>query len=262
MYLYIRQTGCRWVRNQVAHIEMSREVARRFNHLYGREPDFEDKAESAAKKMGNKSAKQYFALRKRFQENGDVEALAEGRAILAAQQNISSADRERLNGYLDGGGKAILPEPQALLTPESRMPGLDGEKMSKSYGNVIGLRDGAESVRQKLRTMPTDPARVRRQDPGDPNKCPVWKLHQIYTDTQVREWVQQGCITAGIGCLDCKQPLIDAVLLEQTPIRERSLEYLSEPEHVHNIIAEGCEAARTVARETLRDVRQSMGIQS
>ncbi len=246
--------------DQVAHIEMTREVARRFNYLYGREPGFEEKAEAAAKKMGKKNAKLYFSLRKRFQQAGDAEALSQGQTFLASQDNISGTDRERLYGYLEGGGKAILPEPQALLTPESRMPGIDGEKMSKSYGNVIGLRDSAEIVEQKLRTMPTDPARVRRQDPGDPNKCPVWKLHQIYSDEPVREWVQQGCTSAGIGCLDCKQPLIDAVLAEQAPIRERSLNYLSDPTHVRNIIDEGCEAARAVARETLDDVRRAMGI--
>ena len=246
--------------DQVAHIELSREVARRFNHLYGREPDFEIKAEAAAKKMGRKNAKLYFEIRRTYQEGGDLEGLERGRALLEAQQNISLGDRERLLGYLEGGGKVILPEPQALLTPESKMPGLDGEKMSKSYQNTIALREAPESVTQKLRTMPTDPARVRRSDPGDPQKCPVWRFHEIYSDDGVRQWVREGCTTAGIGCLDCKQPVIDAVLAEQQPIRERSEEFLDDPDTVRAIIDEGCEAARDVARDTLDDVRQAMSL--
>ncbi len=246
--------------DQVAHIEMSREVARRFNFLYGRELGFEGKAEAAAKKMGKKNAKLYFDIRRTYQETGDGEALEKGRALLESQQNISIGDRERLLGYLEGGGKVILPEPHALLTPESKMPGLDGEKMSKSYGNTIGLREAPESVSQKLRTMPTDPARVRRTDVGDPRKCPVWKWHEVYSSEEVRNWAREGCVTAGIGCLDCKQPVIDAVIKEQQPIRERSQEFLSDPETVRAIIDEGCEAARSVARDTLDDVRQVMNL--
>jgi len=246
--------------DQVAHIEMSREVARRFNHLYGREADFESKAEAAARKMGKKAAKLYFDIRRTYQEIGDPTALEKGRALLESQQNVSLGDRERLLGYLEGGGKVILPEPHALLTPESKMPGLDGDKMSKSYQNTIGLREAPETVTTKLRTMPTDPARVRRRDPGDPARCPVWKFHQVYSSDDVRAWVQQGCTTAAIGCLDCKQPVIDAVLREQQPIRERAGEFLADPEAVRGIIDEGCEAARTVARDTLYDVRQAMNL--
>lgn len=246
--------------DQVAHIEMSREVARRFNFLYGREPGFEEKAESAARKMGKKNAKLYFGIRRAYQEAGDGEALEKGRALIESQQNISLGDRERLLGYLEGGGKVILPEPHALLTPASKMPGLDGEKMSKSYDNVIRLRESPEEVNRKLRTMPTDPARVRRSDPGDPDKCPVWNFHKIYSTEEVRQWAREGCVTAGIGCLDCKQPIIDAVLKEQQPIRERSEEILSEPDAVRAVIDEGCEAARDVARDTLEEVRHAMNL--
>ncbi len=246
--------------DQVAHIEMSREVARRFNYLYGREPGFEEKAEGAAKKMGKKNAKLYFEIRRSYQELGDVEALDKGRAFLESQQNISLGDRERLLGYLDGGGKSILPEPQALLTPDSKMPGLDGDKMSKSYNNTIGLREPPESVGQKLRTMPTDPARVRREDPGDPGKCPVWHFHEVYSDDDVKNWVQEGCRNASIGCLDCKQPVIDSVLKEQAPIRERSEEFLGDREAVQAIIDEGCESARESARDTLDEVRHAMNL--
>jgi len=247
--------------DQVPHIELTREIARRFNHLYGREADFAGKAEAAAKKMGKKNAKLYQDLRKRYQEQGDHEALETAHALLEAQQNITLGDRERLFGYLEGGGRIILPEPQALLTSMSKMPGLDGQKMSKSYGNTITLREAPESVQHKLRTMPTDPARVRRSDPGDPEKCPVWQLHQVYSTDEVKDWVQQGCRSAGIGCLECKQPVIDAVLAEQVPIRERAQEFIANPNLVRNIIADGCEAARDVARETLTEVRQAMGLQ-
>ena len=246
--------------DQVAHIELAREVARRFNFLYGREPGFEEKAQAAAKKLGKKNSKLYFELRRKFQEEGDTAALERGQALLEAQQNISQGDQERLFGYLEGGGKVILPEPHALLTEASKMPGLDGEKMSKSYDNVIGLRDEPEQVEQQLKTMPTDPARVRRSDPGDPAKCPVWQWHQIYSDNDVCAWVQEGCKTAGIGCLECKQPLVDSVLKELKPIRERAQDYLADPESVQAIIDQGCEAARDVARDTLDEVREAMSL--
>jgi len=210
--------------------------------------------------MGKKAAKLYFDLRKRYQEQGDAEALATARAFLESQHNIALTDRERLLGYLEGSGRTILPEPEALLAPEARMPGLDGEKMSKSYGNTIGLREAPEVITQKLRTMPTDPARVRRQDPGEPEKCPVWKFHQVYSSAEVQSWVQVGCRGAGIGCLDCKQPVIDAVLAELAPIRERALDLERDTDAVRAIIADGCEAARDVARETMDEVREAMGL--
>lgn len=246
--------------DQVAHVEITREIARRFNHIYGREPDFIEKAEVAAKKMGKKNAALYHELRKRYTEQGDHEALATGRALLESQQNITLADRERLFGYLDGSSRIILPEPEALLTPASKMPGLDGQKMSKSYNNTISLRDEPKQVEQKLRTMPTDPARIRRTDPGNPLKCPVWQLHQVYSDESTRDWVMEGCTGAGIGCLDCKQPVIDAVLNELRPIQERIVEFSSDPERVRNIVNEGADAARSVARATLDEVRQVMGL--
>ncbi|MEW9898314.1 tryptophan--tRNA ligase [Chitinivorax sp. PXF-14] len=246
--------------DQIPHIELTREVARRFNHLYGREPGYQEKAEAAIKKMGSKKAKLYEELRDRFQEQGDQEALEAARALLGEQQNLSHGDRERLFGYLEGGGKMILSEPQSLLTEASRMPGLDGQKMSKSYGNAISLREGAESVTKKIRTMPTDPQRVRRTDPGDPAKCPVWQLHEVYSNDDTKQWVQQGCKSAGIGCIECKQPVIEGVLREQEPMRERAQLYLDDPTLVKNIIADGCEKARKLAQETMRDVREAMGL--
>jgi len=246
--------------DQVPHIEFTREIARRFNHVFGREEGFEQKAEAAIKKLGAKRARLYRQLRTKFMEKGDAEALAAARALVEEAQNLPMGDRERLFGYIEGGGKVILTEPQALLTEASQMPGLDGKKMSKSYGNTIGLREDPDSITKKIRTMPTDPARVRRSDPGNPEKCPVWQLHLIYSDEKRRQWVDQGCRSAGIGCLECKQPVIDAVLEEQKPMRERAQRYVDDPTLVRSIVADGCEKARKQAQETLREVREVMGL--
>lgn len=246
--------------DQVAHVEITREIARRFNHFYGREPGFEEKAKSAIKKMGKKPAKEYTECRRRFQEEGDQEALLRARTMLGEQGNLGAEDRERLFGYLDGSGRAILPEPQALLTPASKMPGLDGQKMSKSYGNTISLRESAEDIDKKLRTMPTDPARVRLTDPGDPDKCPVWQLHEVYSTETVKDWVQKGCRSAGIGCLECKKPVIDAVIEELHPIQERARTLEANPKLVRDIVEQGNEKARKVAQETMIEVRDVMGL--
>ena len=246
--------------DQVPHIEFTREVARRFNHVFGREEGFEQKAEAAIKKLGAKRARLYRQLRTRYLEKGDAAALSEARTLVDEVQNLPMGDRERLFGYIEGGGKVVLTEPQALLTEASKMPGLDGQKMSKSYNNTIGLREDADSIAKKIRTMPTDPARVKRSDPGDPDKCPVWQFHRVYSDEKRKKWVQEGCRSAGIGCLECKQPIIDAVLEEQKPMRERAQRYVDDPTLVRSIIADGCEKARKRAQETLREVKQVMGL--
>ena len=246
--------------DQVPHVEFTREVARRFNHVFGREEGFEQKAEAAIKKLGARRAKLYRQLRTKYLEQGNAEALAAARALVEEAQNLPLGERERLFGYIEGGGKVILTEPRALLTEAPKMPGLDGQKMSKSYDNTIGLREDGESITKKIRQMPTDPARVKRSDPGDPAKCPVWQFHLVYSDEKRRQWVQQGCRSAGIGCLECKQPVIEAVLEEQKPMRERAGKYLEDPTLVRSIIADGCEKARKLAQDTLRDVRAAMGL--
>ena len=246
--------------DQVAHVELTREVARRFNHIYGREPGFEEHAEAAIKKMGKKAARLYVSLRRDFLERGDAEALERARALLAEQQNLSIGDTERLFGYLEGNGRIILPEPQALLTEQPKMPGLDGEKMSKSYNNYISLREAPDSVEQKIRTMQTDPARVRKTDPGDPEQCPVYGLHQVYSDAATLEWAAQGCRSASMGCIDCKGPLIDNVNAEQEIIRQRAQQFDEDLDLVNAIIQEGSDKARSIARETLDDVREAVGI--
>lgn len=246
--------------DQISHLELVRELARRFNFLYGREPGFEDKAKAAVKKLGGKKAKRYDALRTAFQERGDEAALVEARELLEETQNLSLGDRERLFGYLEGSRRVILPEPKPLLTEIPKVPGLDGRKMSKSYGNAIMLREDPAEVTRKIRTMQTDPARVRRNDPGNPEHCPVWPLHRIYSDAKTQDWVVQGCTTAGIGCLECKEPVLQAILAEQLPMRERAQKYLDDPQLVRNIVADGCERARKLAEETMDDVRAAMGL--
>ena len=230
--------------DQVAHVELTREVARRFNHLYGREPGFEEAVDAAIKKMGKKQAKVYLNHRRQYQEKGDEASLETARALVESQQNITLGDKERLMGDLEGGGKVILPEPQALLTPASKMPGLDGQKMSKSYGNFITMRE----------------EEVRRTDPGNPDNCPVWQFHMVYSDDNTRQWVKEGCTSAGIGCLDCKKPIIEAVQEELEPIRKRAEEHLRNPDLVRTLVAEGCEEAREAARATLEEVRAAMGL--
>ncbi|HQP67034.1 MAG TPA: tryptophan--tRNA ligase [Quisquiliibacterium sp.] len=246
--------------DQVPHVELTREVARRFNHLFGREPGFEEKVKAAIGKLGGKRGKQYVELRTRYQEQGDEAALQQGRALIDEAGSLGLADRERLIGYLAGSRRMILSEPQALLTEASRMPGIDGHKMSKSYGNSIAMREDPASVTKKIRTLPTDPARVRRTDPGEPERCPVWQLHQVYSTEDTRQWVQTGCRSAGIGCLDCKQPVIDAVVAEQQQFLARAQPFVDDPALVRSIIADGCDKARRIAHETMRDVREVMGL--
>ena len=193
-------------------------------------------------------------------EQGNQESLETALALVSDQKNIPLSDRDRLFGYLEGGGKVILPEPQSLLTDASVMPGLDGNKMSKSYGNTISLREEPDSVDKKIKTMTTDPARVRRKDPGDPNKCPVFDLHKIYSDVEQKEWVIRGCRSGSIGCVDCKKPLIESILEEQQPMRERAKQYEENPDLVKSIVSEGCEKARNIAKSTLEEVRLAMGL--
>jgi len=246
--------------DQAAHVELTREVARRFNHLYGRESGFEEKAAKAIKHLGSKNKKVFLDSQRKYQEKGDTEALGVGQAMLESHPNLTVADRERLLGYLEGSGRTILVEPEVLFTETPKVPGTDGLKMSKSYDNTIGMREEPDQVVKKLKTMQTDPARARRTDPGDPDKCPVWDLHKIYSDEEKKNWVQEGCRSAGIGCLDCKQPLIDRVVAEIEGFRAQAKEYQDNPEFVRSIIAEGCEEARDEARDTLDDVRQAMGL--
>jgi tryptophanyl-tRNA synthetase len=250
--------------DQASHVELTREVARRFNHLYGRHPDFEAQALAAVAKLGKDDARYFDKQRKAFGETGSAEALAKGESLIRkAALSVSGwtpQDSELLNGHLRGSGKTILVEPQALHTEVAKLPGLDGGKMSKSYGNTIAMREEPAQVEAKIRRMPTDPQRARRTDPGDPARCPVWQFHQVYSDAATKEQVVRGCTSAAIGCLECKQPVIEAVLREQQPWRERAADLVARPQRVRAIVDEGTERARAVARDTMRDVREAMGL--
>ncbi len=246
--------------DQASHVELTREAARRFNHLYGREIHYEEKIQASLAKLPKDSAKRFEKSRKQFQETGDVKALEGAMGYIASAPELDSHDRERLEGYFRGTGKVILPEPQVLLTEASRLPGLDGAKMSKSYNNSIAIREDKATLEQKVKRMPTDPARVKRTDAGDPARCPVWEFHKVYSSPEVRGWVEQGCKSAGIGCLECKQPVIDSMLTEQQPMLARAEPYVANPRIVRDIVDAGTERARVVARETMRDVREAMGL--
>jgi tryptophanyl-tRNA synthetase len=252
----------RWVpvgADQVPHIEMSREIARRFNALYGRDAQIEAAAHLAAAKLPEGQRTQLQQLRRAADQDGELDKRDEARALIAATA-LSRAEKDALRAQLDGGRRTILREPEALLTPESRLPGLDGRKMSKSYGNSIAIREERAVVEHKVRRMPTDPARVRRSDPGDPQRCPVWQFHLAYSDDDTRAWVQRGCTSAGIGCIECKQPVIDSILREQQPMLERAQPYVDQPALVRDILDDGCERARAAARETMAEVRDAMGL--
>jgi tryptophanyl-tRNA synthetase len=246
--------------DQASHVELTREAARRFNHLYGREIDAEARIQASLAKLPKDSAKRFEKSRKAFQETGDAKAQEGALGYIAQAPELDTQDRERLEGYFKGTGKIILPEPQALLTEASRLPGLDGAKMSKSYNNAIAIREEKSSLEHKVRRMPTDPARVKRTDAGNPERCPVWEFHKVYSNEATRQWVTQGCKSAGIGCLECKQPVIDGILAEQQPMLARAEPYIANPKIVREIVDAGTERARVTARETMREVREAMGL--
>ncbi len=245
--------------DQVAHVELTREVARRFNHLYGRRGAFAQLLATAHAKLGTRTVKQLAAWQRQHAQNGDSQALIRAQQLLA-QAPLTVPERETCLGDLQHGGRQVLPEPQPLLTPAAKVPGLDGQKMSKSYNNTLSLREEPAQITKKLRAMPTDPARVRRTDPGNPEQCPVWRFHQVYSDVTTRNWVETGCRSAGIGCLDCKQPVIDAVIQELAPLRARAAELDAQPRRLQEIIAAGSARARHEAQTTLAEVRAVIGL--
>ena len=247
--------------DQVSHVELVRELARRFNHIYGREPGFEEKAKAASRSSAPRRRSATTSCARRSRRRATTQALEAARELLNDTQNLSLGDRERLFGYLEGSRRVILPEPRGAADRQRRRCRASTARRCRSR---TATRSSCARIRRrspkKIRTMQTDPARVRRTDPGNPENCPVWPLHQIYSTEDTREWVVKGCTTAGIGCLECKQPVIDAIIKEQEPIIERAQKYLDDPTLVRNIVADGCERARKLAEETMRDVREAMGL--
>lgn len=247
--------------DQVSHIELVREIARRFNYIYGRDQDFMQSVERGLSKLGKNLAKQFRGYMNDYQQQGSLESLNKGKDLLMSHGGIDDKERNCLQGNLMGTGKVILPEPQPLLTKITKFPGLDGRKMSKSYNNTIGLTEDKVSVTKKIETMPTDPARIKRTDPGDPEKCPVWDFHKVYSGKDKKDWVEKGCKSAGIGCLDCKRSLLEDLNLKLDPIREKSEYYKANPKVVNDIIEQGTQSAKLEAKATLSTVRAAMGIE-
>jgi tryptophanyl-tRNA synthetase len=246
--------------DQASHVELTREAARRFNDLYGRRNNDDAKIEAILASLPKDDARYIKSMAKKRTEQGDATVLEKLPGFLAKFESMSLDEKALLTSFVSGKGKVVLIEPDVLLTSASKLPGLDGRKMSKSYGNAIGIREDAASITKKIREMPTDPARVKLSDKGDPAKCPVWQFHLIYSDENRKKWVTEGCTTAGIGCIECKKTVSDAILAEQQPMLERAKPYIENRARVREIVDSGCQKARVVAQETMYDVRKAMGL--
>jgi tryptophanyl-tRNA synthetase len=231
--------------DQAAHVELTREVARRFNQFFP--GDFYLAADAApwerpaieekARKLANDKTKTTFSPHQLFQA--------------AQQAKLKSAF----------GVTEILPEPQVLLTPSPKLPGTDGRKMSKSYKNTILLADTEPEIRAKLKTMVTDPARIRREDAGDPDVCPVFDLHKVFSTAETQQRVREGCTTAGIGCIECKGWLADAVVQELAPIQARRVYFEANLDEVDAILEDGSKCAAERAAVTMGQVRRAVGLE-
>ena len=242
--------------DQAPHVEFAREIARRFNHFYGRDPQAE---EAALANIPAPLRKTLSAARAAHSEKGDEAALRSAREELGKYSQLSDAEREILEGFLRSGGRRVLTEPEVLLTADPRLPGLDGRKMSKSYGNAVGFFDGEKEVETKLVRMVTDPARKRRDDAGDPGKCPAFQIHKAFSDAETVAWADAGCRSAGIGCVECKRALAKHVNAALDPIRA-AREKLTDDE-VGDVLRDGAARARTAAGETMDAVRRAMRLQ-
>ncbi len=212
--------------DQVAHVELTREVARRFNQLYC-----------------------------------SLQTPAIAKAHTEHEKTHSDKDILRAEISADAVTEGVLPEPRVLLTPSPKLPGLDGRKMSKSYGNTLMLSEPEADLRAKLKTMVTDPARVRRTDPGNPEICPVGDLHKVFSTKETIAEVWQGCTTAGIGCIQCKSWLADNIVREIAPIQQRRRDLESDPDRLDAILWDGAARARQRAIQTLQHVRQAIGLE-
>ena len=246
--------------DQSSHVELTREAARRFNDLYGRRGDDAQRTTALLATLPKEDARYLNSMKKKHQEAGDETVMLKLPGFLAKFAALTDDQRALFTSHVSGKGKTILVEPQVLLTQASKMPGLDGRKMSKSYGNGSAMREAPHDIERKLRTMPTDPARVNRNDPGDPQKCPVWQFHLVYSDDARKQWVTEGCTTARIGCIECKKTVSDAICLEQIPMLERAQPFVNNPKLVREIVDAGTQRARAVAQETMYDVRQAIGL--
>ncbi len=245
--------------DQSAHVDITREIARRFNRLYGNSKQTIKRRETLLKQMPAEQRDKLESRRRAYLEKGEREE------YLAARKDLIDAGYEEddlliLLGYLDDTGKLIMPIPQALISEAAKMPGLDGRKMSKSYGNTILLRDEPDTIAKKLRIMPTDPARVRRTDKGNPEKCPVWEWHKVYSEPETLKWVDTGCRNATIGCLDCKKRLTESVVEQRRPFLQKLKTYLNDKGEVLRVLNKGAVKATEEAEKTMCQVRSLMGL--
>ena len=239
--------------DQAPHVEFAREIARRFNHAYGRDSLAEEKA---LKKLPAQTRAVVSAARSARAQTGDDSKLAAALAAIESASGLSDAERQTLRGFAKSAGREILREPAVMLAPDARLPGTDGRKMSKSYGNAVDLVDPPEVVETKLVRMVTDPARRRRDDPGDPDKCPAFAIHKAFSDSETVAWADAECRKAGIGCVDCKKALAKNVNAKLNPIRERRAAVREND--VADILSDGATRAREVANQTMAEVRSAM----
>ena len=243
--------------DQEAHVELAARVARAFNNLYGKPDGWQEEAERLKAKLADADA--FAKLCRRAAQEGDREARAAAREMVHAAA-LGSRERQILLGWVDQGGREILIPPEVLKAKISKLPGLDGNKMSKSDNNYIGMVEEKKSFEAKVKKMPTDPARVRRSDPGEPEKCPVWDYHKIFSSADEREHVATGCRSAGIGCLDCKGILCENIEETVAPLRARAEPLLADTEMVRRIILAGNERARAQASQLMAQVRTMVGL--
>ncbi len=241
-------------------VELTREIARRFNHLYGREIGFEDKAVEVIKKLGKKKSQIYLNLLQNYQQDGNDDSLEKARYLLMDTLNLSIGEKSRLFAFLENKGKVIFNEVNSIIGSNCKVIGTDGNKMSTNFNNAISLKESYDNISKKIKSMETDPARIRLKDPGNPTKCPVWRLHEIYSNKEVLQWVDNGCRSAKIGCLDCKGPLIDSINKEQLKFIENSKQYSKDYNLVKNILTDGAEKAIDIAENTIQIVKKVMNI--
>lgn len=244
--------------DQLPHLEFAREVARRFNHLYGRSDAFSTKAGNALNSLDKSAREQLEKNARRYLRDGDSDAFDKAAEVI---NNAAKSDRAILRGWAFYGAEEILPAPQAALTKAPKLPGTDGRKMSKSYDNAINLFDAPEQVNKKLARMQTDPARKRRNDPGDPAKCPVADLHNIFTAPESRDVIFANCRTASIGCVECKREVGNAINEQLAPVIDARRMH-DKPGIVEEVLQAGATKAKAEADNTLRIVRAAMKLKA
>jgi tryptophanyl-tRNA synthetase len=246
--------------DQAAHVEIAREIARRFNWLYGTDKQQRQQKQDLLSKIATETVQAYHQLVSQYLDTDDKALLKQIDSLLAASGQLSRKERSVLVQSAIEPYQPILSEPVALLSDTPKITGLDGQKMSKSYNNTISLREPDEQIQGKLLKMPTDPARVKRTDPGNPEKCPVWDIHKVYSDVNTQQWVMQGCTTAGIGCIDCKNNLSTRIIAHHSPIKEQIKQLSQDRAYIDEIIARGNERAQAAVTATMDKVRKAVGL--